>query len=381
LQSSEVPDQNPHCEGLHVDRRLFNARAKGANPLLFRGYRNDDGNNFTLAAGDSLGIMANTKVAVYESNLADDEDAPLGHLLVSKVESEKSTLTSIAEATFNVPPLFYAKEANFNLRQRLRVFSNVQSHWGPALRKAAANSQQSGLELVHNPKAADLCISLKEDKIVFDRQDQLVSKYLGSRFPHSLSVHYSDSDDAVRVLKCAARFKYHLEHVGRSFDGVRMELHKLKALEGQDKIPGPKKIYKPTGHNILTSEPARVIIDKSFYYGLTIFNNTPIDFYPSVFFFDPSDLSIREHRYLLVTFQPFLTPLLSIRGVVFPAARSNWAERGPPSFRQFKADHWAWGWRRPAMAILFTTRRNKGRSILEDILNRLSNKLLPHHSE
>ena len=67
-----------------------------------------------------------------------------------------------------------------------------------------------------------------------------------------------------------------------------MELNRL--TEGTSPDLGLE--FAPTGNNLIAEEPATIIVDEFACLGMTIFNQTQLPLYPSLFYFDPTDLTI-----------------------------------------------------------------------------------------
>ena len=89
------------------------------------------------------------------------------------------------------------------------------------------------------------------------------------------------------VVKSFSQFYHHLELTGDvKTTKVRIELKKVK------KEKKNSSVFTPIGKNLITSEPAEIVINKGVKFGITIFNNTKASLYPYIFYFSPMDLSI-----------------------------------------------------------------------------------------
>lgn len=114
----------------------------------------------------------------------------------------------------------------------------------------------------------------------------MTAPYISSRFPHT--VGEKEYDKIRQVLQHAVHFYHHLTRTGDDLKYVWMELNALDGKYSQSF----QWTLTPSGPNLIEENPATVVVDERARLGMTVFNQTDIDLYPYLFYFDPSDLSI-----------------------------------------------------------------------------------------
>ncbi|RDB28119.1 putative WD repeat-containing protein C2E1P5.05 [Hypsizygus marmoreus] len=284
--------QTPHCLGQHVNRRLFNKWAVGADGSFILGQKTkltDAGSRYSIHAGAAQGITAGSIFDVHASNLISDlkqANPSLGTVVVTNVHAFTSDISFPPKSTpFAIPKSFYCKlitrgSEEFPIYSPNRQW--LESVFPPQLRNTMS------VQIVDTPDAARLHLSLAEQKVSFSRNDPLINPHIGSRFPHTV-----DEDNihlVQKVVRCASHFSYHLTRTGEDFKNVWMELKTLKSELSADF----DQTLSPIGPNLIENEPATIVVDENARLGMTIYNQTDIPLYPYVFYFDPTDLIILE---------------------------------------------------------------------------------------
>jgi hypothetical protein len=213
----------------------------------------------------------------------------MGSVIVTKVDALISTIIASPDVIpFNLPEQFYAKGAVFDPNEKFRVFCAEGDHLhATVLNLTIEKPDKLPFTLVPSADLADLCLSLEGDQILLDRRDKVVNRHLNPRLPHKIPL---DPPQAIlKVLMQAAHFNYHLKRAGDRFEHVRIELRRLE----YKRIHYYEYVAIPFGENLLATEPAQVVVE-DVHLGLIIHNDTDTPLYPYVFYFDPSNLSIRE---------------------------------------------------------------------------------------
>lgn len=284
--------QTPHCVGLNADRRLFNKRATRAN-LTFSPCRYDADDNIILEAGDAQGVAVGSKYGVHGSILDPSQKNPqLDVLIVTRVNVFTAVL-SPSDLLSGVPDVFYARKISNGPGQSFTVHCSDRK-----LLDAVLSDRQAGDVLgvipVDDANSADLSLSVSDGKVIFYRNDPMVTSYIGTgqRFPYQIN---SDDHHRLRnVIRCAVNFKQHLRRTGEDIlaQKIRVEFTELELSKS-----GGFETWLLVGENLLRDNlVASVGVDRMF--GLTVLNQTDLPLYAYVFAFDPSDLTIgRSNAY------------------------------------------------------------------------------------
>jgi len=138
-------------------------------------------------------------------------------------------------------------------------------------------------------------------RVSFHRHHKLVTRYLDKRIPHDVSANAANAAGSIQKIVCATRmFYYHLTRsaIDQSTQ-ARIELKVLTpntsntATSSRSEEP----VLIPHGENLISKEPATIVIDEEDVYGMTITNQSKHCLYPFVFYFDPTDLTIGKSNY------------------------------------------------------------------------------------
>jgi len=137
-------------------------------------------------------------------------------------------------------------------------------------------------------------------RVSFHRHNKLlvaVAPYLDKCIRHDASAGAADS---IQNIVCAARmFYYHLTRSAIDNSALaRIELKMLTSNTSSTASLSQEPVLIPCGENLISNERATiVIIDEEDGYGMTIINESKHCLYPFVFYFDPTDLTIRKSNY------------------------------------------------------------------------------------
>ncbi|KAF9445416.1 hypothetical protein P691DRAFT_675656, partial [Macrolepiota fuliginosa MF-IS2] len=97
------------------------------------------------------------------------------------------------------------------------------------------------------------------------------------------------------VIKCVINFRFHLFRSNPDFPSstsnvnASMEMKELEISYNTEY----EMIVKSTGRDIFERDPAVVVVAREKRYGVTVNNHTSLPLYPHLFYFDPSELSIK----------------------------------------------------------------------------------------
>ena len=286
--------QTPHCEGVGIQWRLFNNREPGADDCyILTKVKEGPENSIILHVGEAQGVTIGSRFSVHATNLTPTLASPnelLGYLTVTAVDAFTSTMEKEASSNFDsLPKICYSKLVQRVLHKTALFCDNkewLESVFPPQI------LQELSAEIVEDPKACDLQLSILDDTVYFDSHNVLAKPHLGSRNRYSIAVE--EVPRIREVVRCWIHFHYHLMRGGpNEFRNVWMELKTLQRELTDDN----EYVFKPVGKNLIEDDPATVVVDENASLGLTLFNKTDLPLYPYVFYFDPSELSICEYTF------------------------------------------------------------------------------------
>jgi len=139
-----------------------------------------------------------------------------------------------------------------------------------------------------------LDISLEDGYVVFKPLNTLVTQWGLTRIPFRVSASIAEVNT---VILASAHYFWHLRRTNTKQslkNRVRIEFTRLKELNNQfDDDFNP--LVAPDGPNLNINGTVDLIVDHNAMYGVKIVNDTNLALYPSLFFFDNSDLSIKSY--------------------------------------------------------------------------------------
>ncbi|TDL22050.1 hypothetical protein BD410DRAFT_277018 [Rickenella mellea] len=292
IQKIKIPEdknQNPHCQGRHRNRLLFNAHFTRADSSLIPGFKKSG--IIALNVGQIHGIKESSHFAIYGSIASSASSIPICSLVVKSITPTTSNLSSLdGSESFDVPSQFYAKEIS---KEMIQVYCEDEDKLTSMLARAFSNGNVPSLEaagviLVQSAKSAKLRIGIEGDQVAFYRQDDDLALFAGHRIPHIVSV--DNADGVLEVLGAASRFQRQLGTT--SAMPVTMELRKLRRDHAFSEDFELITILTPIGPNLIDDNKVDMVIEPNAVFGATIHNHTSLHLYPYLFYFDCSDFSI-----------------------------------------------------------------------------------------
>ncbi|KAF5342908.1 hypothetical protein D9758_015402 [Tetrapyrgos nigripes] len=320
----DLPQQNPQCEGVHQDRILFNSKVSSPKRelyLLKRSVHNPG--HFVLQAGEAHGITAGAEFDIYSDR---DMTSFIGSVRVSEPPSCFKALCTIKyEADSNSALLqgpdssesVYALQTRVGERKSLRVLIPLAEDFIDVFQLIASDMQNgdNAILLVDNEdEQPDLIISSHPSPqslpiAHFEIMYPLCRQYGLTRMPFDIPLDSADSAERIhRTLRSAAHFYHHLNCTANSkskriVEGKNIEMECFQLKESED-WSGFEDILvpDPEGKNLNIGGVITIDIDGAQNdeeelpaYGYKIMNNTRLDLYASLFYFDFSDLSIEPY--------------------------------------------------------------------------------------
>ncbi|KAK0194258.1 caspase domain-containing protein [Armillaria mellea] len=294
LHRLDMPDiQTPHFDGKHIRRRLFDSWENPADGSMILCRREED--HLVLSAGSLQGITVGSTFAIYGTDLSDPH-YQLATAVVNAVEPFFSYLHPDKDffTTCKDHPVWYARLDKAS-GSNLAIHCNSSDFLHNLLTEDCEPRLTVPAIATESQPEADLCLTVKDSTIYFDRGDKnpLVSASMGFPSRFSSVVDIKDITRIRRVIDRYGQFNSHLTRSGSLpiSDYISIEMHELKTDKGR---------LSPAGDNIIPDgeeKPVEFVIDPSFQekcYGFTIRNTSAFALYAYLFYFDASALAIEE---------------------------------------------------------------------------------------
>jgi len=283
LRKINIRGQNPQCEGNNRDRIFFQPRS---SPVRM------DGRN-------SQHMVLNKVLPVVETN----------------------AMSTVVDFLFNVPQ-FAPRQAKAMPKEPFRIHvatdEKLTGVYEALLREIQSEGPEKSMALV-DKEDADLDISLDDNCVNFNILSKLVTQFGLTQMPFTIPAHVGFVSQVSYVVRAAVHYHSCLRHGGETpilQNQVRIEFTKVKG----EKVDGSNDFHPiiPYGDNLNCNGVVDLVLDDEddTMYGIKITNNTNLSLYPSLFFFDNSDLSITSYYQPPVagnfTVDPPLRPMTSL---------------------------------------------------------------------
>ncbi|KAK0194157.1 caspase domain-containing protein [Armillaria mellea] len=292
------PFQTPHLEGKHLHRFLFDSSQDSVENSRILCRREDGKFYFTLYAGSLHGITKGSTFGIYLTDLSSDSYS-LSTAVVDEVGTFVSCLTPSEPAlfaTYKNRRVWYAQLIEVSEARLLIHYSP------PALMTRILTEDQEPNFTVpvcttKDPDQADLCVALERKTVYFERghRNSLYAPCVG--FSPRLS-YFSSIDDVTGVRRVIDHFAHFTSHLTMTSPFPMSDLASIK----MKRLVHVGSNHFPDGENLLsTVEDGKYIqlnVDTSLppnqrpNYGFTIQNESDVNLYAYLFYFDASTLEI-----------------------------------------------------------------------------------------
>ncbi|KDQ52438.1 hypothetical protein JAAARDRAFT_73132 [Jaapia argillacea MUCL 33604] len=297
-----MPDQNPQCEGVHQDRLLFQAKITSVECPYYL-VRLED-RRYVMAAGSVHGVTKDATFAVYKDKDSLLKTSILGTLIAAGVEAFSTTMVLPLDVTpFDLPSSAVAVQIKalegdlvLYVPRKDKVLLGFK-----AVEKQIKEMKDTPWQIIvvsgeEKKSKAHLEIKIEDDKLAFIILDEKTAQYGLTRIPFLV---YPVVDDVRPILSSVARYYWHLNRPSLNsclLNGVKIEFNRLKSSVNRFDNPTPTfRVRSPDGPNLYRDDGViQLIADGKDIYGITITNDTAVNMFPYVFFFDNSDLSIQS---------------------------------------------------------------------------------------
>ena len=277
---------------------MFNSKAPSQGRVLFDVRL--DGTEYVMDAGAAHGITDGAEFAVYkDKDSASITSPPLCTLIVLQASAFTSTMTLPSGApqfALHKPGVALQTKAGAegDLCLHVAMGKKLTSVFEAVVREMQHTSSNRTRILLVDKHNADIDIGLEDNRIIFNILNPLVTQYGLIRIPFSVN---PEVDDIYPVIRAQAHYNWHLRRANNTtnevplYDKIHIEFTKLKQLDDEfDDDFNP--VIQPDGENLNIAGVVDIIVDEDAKYGIRVTNDSGLDLYPALFFFDNSDLSI-----------------------------------------------------------------------------------------
>ncbi|QRV92056.1 ICE-like protease (caspase) p20 domain protein [Ceratobasidium sp. AG-Ba] len=294
-----MPRQNPQCEGLHNSRIIFEGKLAGASPSMTK--VKVDGSTLRLQAGVAQGVTQGARFEVYQHHLMDPSNPCLAVLEVTAAETFHSIL-DWSHALRGLRNPAYARQVRAGLGHHIKVYVSqalkTELKGDPAWRDGfLVQDTCSVARSTCTRSEADLSLDVTANKqVIFTTHNKLVNQHGITQLPCIIPL---DGKLVLDVLRSAAAWDWHVRRTNPNppfGDNVRIEMFKVKQDFTVWNEVGQRPIIQES-KNMNTSGVVTIAVDPEELYGYRLVNDSSVDLYPYLFYFDASKLSI-EHYYL-----------------------------------------------------------------------------------
>jgi len=298
-----IYSQNPQCEGVHQDRQLFDAKLSSPAPIQYRARYNPYSNAVVVDAGIAHGVSDGAEFTIrvaQELNPHHDGNL-LGTYIVVKATPFNSIMKppgGLSISALSSPSGIVAFQTKRGLGNPLRLFVpepsdrlTPPSHRDDILR--ACGHDFHFFRFVDSRDNAHLELAAQENDVVITIRDMKTTQQ-GHFILPTKKVAW---DKLGPFLRKAQSFYRELDRSSSDIDvtkDIGMEFYKLQetlSFFGDISEPG----LGPSGDNLFRGGVIEMVVEAGGFYGVKLTNNGVLDLYPTLFYFDSSDLTrIRE---------------------------------------------------------------------------------------
>lgn len=283
--------QNPQCEGLRQDRYLFNAKVVSPTPVSYVPRYDPSFEAIIVNAGIAHGVTKGAEFAFYVAQ----EPNPLGTYVVDQATSFYSIMKPAGDLPISgLPSGLAAFQTQIGQGDPLRLYIPKPSHrlTSPGRIDQILRDLRN-VKLVDSRHKAHLELSIQENHVVITVRDTKATQHGYYRLP-TIEVTW---DKLGSFLRKAQSFYRELDRSSVDIDVMKdigVEFYQLQEAASSFFEDNEAEMW-PSGSNLLHDGMIYLVVKEGRSYGVKLTNNGPYDLYPSLFYFDNSDLTrIRE---------------------------------------------------------------------------------------
>jgi len=288
--------RDPQLEGDNKHRIVFNSKAA---VWVYTPYtlRLEYPGRYILNAGAADGVCLDAEFNVYANHGGLPRRPNLGVMVPDKVEPFRTVMRPLSGPRSSLEMAAFAIQTRAGALEELKVFIPLEDPLIPAfnamlMQMETLSHGRHRIALVDDPSVAHLAIERENDEIAFIFLDKRITAHGITKYALK-----AKADDMIPVLQGAAHYHYHLN---RSYltsekieQQIRVEVFKLE-FSGQLDEGTFRLLRRPAGENLLKDGIITLSLRDGIndVFGIRITNTSPWDVYPSIFYFNNSELSI-----------------------------------------------------------------------------------------
>jgi len=281
--------QNPQCEGLHQDRYLFNAKVVSPVPVSYVPRYDPSFDAIVVNAGIAHGVTDGAEFAFYAAQEPNPCGKPLGTYIVDKATSFYSTMKPAGGLSIStLSSGLAAFQTQMGKGNALRLYDPGRVE--EILRVRGYDLRN--IQFVDSPDKAHLELGIQENQLVITVRDTKATQHGRYQLP-TMEVTW---DKFGSFLKKTQSFYRELDRSSVDIDVIKdigVEFYRLQGMPSFFEDNEPE--LWPSSSNLLQAGMIHLVVEEGCSYGVKLTNNGPYDLYPSLFYFDNSDLTrIRE---------------------------------------------------------------------------------------
>ncbi|KAJ7232711.1 caspase domain-containing protein, partial [Mycena rebaudengoi] len=303
---SDLPSQNPQCEGFHQNRILFNAKVANPRCELYHVRASSRPTQYILEGGAAHGITNKAEFAVYADR---NMSSPIGMVIALQPTAFNTlcTLHPQSEVPFALSEPRFALQTRTGEGHDVRLFIELNIKLLDVFIRVMKEMQRTDVEkrqfyLVDSvDDEPDLVITLDNDLVQFRIMDQTCQQYGLTHMPLENKIN---PDYLYLILRNAAHFYWHLHRSNKEgrIATQKIELECIKLIRSGELTTDLEDLWlpDPAGHNFNVGGMIILNVkegedEEHDTYGYRIINNSNVPLYAAMFYFDVSDLSIDDY--------------------------------------------------------------------------------------
>jgi len=282
--------------GFYQERFLFSTRVSHSQLCNFH-LLQSDGDKYVLGAGAAHGVICGAEFTVYKGQ--DSDWSPKTSPLDIFVVLETSAFFSIMDVPPGRPRPVLAQPAftfqtksgtEEELRLHVAMDTGFTTVFGALRQEIQCTDPRHRKILLVEKHHAELHVAIDDGHVVFNIQNRLVTLFGMTRIPFKVR---PDINHVCPVIRAAAHYYWHLRRTNRIpilKNKICIEFTKVEVFNDDDFCPE----MQPVGLN-LNAGGVVDLVDSDDMYGIKIVNSSSLAVYPSLFFFDNTNLSISKY--------------------------------------------------------------------------------------
>ncbi|KAH9477069.1 hypothetical protein JR316_0010985 [Psilocybe cubensis] len=288
-----IPGQNPQCEGVNQNRTLFNSMVLAPQRLCFDVTIGDSG-KIILAGGAVHGIMQDAEFAIFK-NAESIPHTPLGVCEVDTLSPFSATLKPSSFDGISFDGTGFALQIKAGSKEDMRLYIPPEEDMAICADAWISLMQRrrdfQNILLADSPEDAHVELRLENGKIVFIYRDPKITQHGLDRvlFGVEPEIH-----DLSRALESMAHFLWKLNLTNNNPEVMSSIDFEFYRLHEPDFDNDENQEMSPISPNLYQNGVVDFVVDDE-PYGIKLVNNSEYDFYPYLFYFDNSDLSIAPY--------------------------------------------------------------------------------------